>query len=161
MARALEVGESHYRHEVADVEAVGRHVDAVVDGEPLAGQLLPEGVVGDGVPAFTVRPGYRVTLVAKDLGEARFLAFDEAGTLYVSQPKEGAILSLKDTDSDRSFEEVAPFITDNPRAQAMQFKDGWLWFATSGGIYRAKEGWVALADTSRPLVEPSSTTTIS
>src|SRR4051812_39836505 len=59
----------------------------------------PEGVVGDGVPAFTVRPGYRVTLVAKDLGEARFLAFDEAGTLYVSQPKDGTILALKDTDS--------------------------------------------------------------
>src|SRR3954471_5806679 len=90
-----------------------------------------QGVVGEGVPAFTVRPGYKVTLVAKDLGEARFLAFDESGTLYVSQPKDGTILSLKDTDSDGTYEEVAPFVTDKPKVQAMQFKDGWLWFATS------------------------------
>jgi glucose/arabinose dehydrogenase len=99
----------------------------------------PQGVVGDGVPAFTVRPGYRVTLVAKDLGEARFMAFDEAGTLYVSQPKEGNVLALKDTDNDGTYEYVAPFVTDKKRVQAMQFKDGWLWFATTGGIFKARD----------------------
>src|SRR5688500_6251465 len=99
----------------------------------------PQGVVGDDVPAFTVRPGYRVTLVAKDLEDARFLEFDDAGTLYVSQPKAGTILALRDTDSNGSFEYAAPFVTDKPFVQAMQFKDGWLWFATTGGIFRARD----------------------
>jgi len=26
-----------------------------------------------------------------------------------------------------------------PKVQAMQFKDGWLWFATSGAVYRARD----------------------
>jgi glucose/arabinose dehydrogenase len=80
-----------------------------------------------------------VTLVAKDLGEARFMALDEAGTLYVSQPKEGNVLALKDTDNDGTYEYVAPFVTGKKRVQAMQFRDGWLWFATTAGIYKAKD----------------------
>src|SRR5689334_660621 len=96
-----------------------------------------QGVVGEGVRAFTVRPGYRVTLVAKDLGEARFLAFDDKGTLYVSQPKAGTILALRDIDSNGSFEHVARYITGKPFVQAMQFKDGWLWFATATGVYKS------------------------
>src|SRR5215212_6569536 len=99
----------------------------------------PKGLVGEGVPAFTVRPGYRVTLAAKDLDEARFLAFDDKGTLYVSQPKAGAILALRDTDADGSFEYVAPYLDGKPKVQAMQFKDGWLWFATSGGVFRSRD----------------------
>ena len=96
-----------------------------------------QGVVGEGVPPFAVRPGYKVTLVAKDLDEARFLTFDDKGTLYVSQPKAGAILALRDTDSNGSYEFVAPYLDGKPKVQAMQFKDGWLWFATSGAVYRS------------------------
>ena len=98
-----------------------------------------KGAVGEGVPAFTVRPGYSVSLAATDLKESRFMAFDEAGTLYVSQPKAGTILALKDTDSNGSYEFVAPFVTDKPTVQAMQFKDGWLWFATSQGVYKTRD----------------------
>jgi glucose/arabinose dehydrogenase len=99
----------------------------------------PRGIVGEGVPAFTVRPGYKVTLVAKDLDECRFLAFDDAGTLYVSQPKAGAIVALRDTDSNGDYDYVAPYVDGKPRVQAMQFKDGWLWFATSGGVFKGRD----------------------
>src|SRR3954463_13971755 len=90
---------------------------ALADDVPRA-----QGILGEGVPPFTVRPGYRVTLVAKDLGEARFITFDDAGTLYVSQPKAGAILALRDTDSNGSYEYVAPYAEKKPFVQAMQFK---------------------------------------
>ena len=99
----------------------------------------PQGVLADGVPKFTVRPGYRVSLVAQDLREARFLTFDDGGTLYVSQPQAGSILALRDTDEDGSFEYVAPYVTDKKFVQAMQFRDGWLWFATSRGVFRARD----------------------
>src|SRR3954469_7011818 len=107
----------------------------------LAQQDAPkaQGVLGEGVPAFAVRPGYRMTLVAKDLEEVRFMAFDESGTLYVSQPKAGAILALRDVDNNGTYEYVAPYLDGKPRVQAMQFKDGWLWFATSGGIFKARD----------------------
>jgi glucose/arabinose dehydrogenase len=99
----------------------------------------PQGVLADRVPKFTVRPGYRVSLVADDLKEARFLTFDDGGTLYVSQPSAGSILALRDTDDDGAFEYVAPYVADRPKVQAMQFRDGWLWFATSRGIFRARD----------------------
>jgi glucose/arabinose dehydrogenase len=98
-----------------------------------------QGVLGDGVPKFAVRPGYRVTLAAQDLGEARFLAFDDGGTLYVSQPKKGAIVALRDEDSNGSFEYAAPFVDGKPFVHAMQFREGWLWFATTGGIFKARD----------------------
>src|SRR5688500_8866747 len=85
------------------VRAADEKADAAAD-VPRA-----QGVLGDGVPKFTVRPGYRVTLVAQDLKEARFITFDDAGTLYLSQPNStGSILALRDTDEDGSFEYVAP-----------------------------------------------------
>src|SRR5688572_18707946 len=99
----------------------------------------PQGVLGDGVPKFDVRPGYRVTLVAKDLGEVRFITFDDAGTLYLSQPRAGAILALRDTDKDGTFEYAAPYVDGKPFVHAMQFKDGWLWFAAAGSVYRAQD----------------------
>ncbi len=43
----LEQAQHQHADQAPDVEAVGRHVDAVVDGEPLAGQLVRQGVVGD------------------------------------------------------------------------------------------------------------------
>jgi hypothetical protein len=42
-----------------------------------------------------VRPGYRVTLVAENIQDLRFMEFDDKGTLYVSQPGRGAIVTLR------------------------------------------------------------------
>jgi glucose/arabinose dehydrogenase len=98
-----------------------------------------QGVLGEGVPKFTVRPGYKVTLAAENLGEVRFITFDDAGTLYLSQPKAGTILALRDTDGDGRFEYAAPYVEGKPFVHAMQFKDGWLWFAAAGAIYRAQD----------------------
>jgi hypothetical protein len=53
------------------------------------------GVRGPGVPEFWVRPGYRVDLVAENLGNARFMEFDDKGTLYLSRPQRGDILALR------------------------------------------------------------------
>ena len=99
----------------------------------------PSDALGPDVPAFTVRPGYRVTLAATFEHPPRFMEFDDRGTLYVSHPDPGLILALTDTDGDGSYEKSTPYITDRPKAQAMQFKDGWLWFAQSGSVHRARD----------------------
>src|SRR5678816_2607221 len=73
-----------------------------------AGSLgqLPADVksdLGPDVPAFRVRPGYKVTrAAARDaVREARFLQFSADGkTLFVSQIESGKIIALRDPDQD-------------------------------------------------------------
>jgi len=101
----------------------------------------PAGTRGPGVPEFTVRPGYRVTaaVAADDLPECRFIEFGDNGTLYVSMPGQGEILGLRDTDGDGRFDQKQAFVTGKKTVHGMQFVDGWLWFTTSGAIYKARD----------------------
>ena len=104
-------------------------------------QAADHGSVGPNVPKFTVRKGYKVTLAAENFGQARFMVFDDAGTLYVSQPNDGKIVSLKDTDGDGVYETKADFLTNYPQVHSMCFADGWL-YATSaddGSCRRARD----------------------
>jgi glucose/arabinose dehydrogenase len=87
---------------------------------------------------FQVREGYRVS-VAASLPDARFLEFDDKGTLYVSRPDRGDIIAMRDKDADGVFEDRAEFVTGHTSVHAMSFHDGWLWFATSGSIHKARD----------------------
>jgi glucose/arabinose dehydrogenase len=96
-----------------------------------------QGVRGAGVPAFWVRPGYRVDLVAEGIEDCRFVEFDDKGTLYLSRPQKGDILALRKR-GDR-YEVVNTFVSGYPTVHGMHFVDGWLWFTQSGAIHRARD----------------------
>ena len=98
-----------------------------------------KGQVGPGVPAFNVRPGYKVTAASGQLADARFIELDDQGTLYVAQPRSGDIVSLKDKDGDGVYETQAKFITGKKQAHGMHFVGGWLWFTQSTGIHKARD----------------------
>ncbi len=100
---------------------------------------IKKGSVGEGVPNFTVRAGYRVTLASPDLGEARFMEWDDKGTLFVSQPNRGKIIALTDKNKDGVYDAPTDFITDKNSAHGMHWHNGWLWFTQSGAIYRARD----------------------
>jgi glucose/arabinose dehydrogenase len=99
------------------------------------------GSVGQGVPAFEVRQGYRVTLAAQNFGAARHMELDDKGTLFVSQPAAGKVVALSDKDGDGVYETKADFITDYKQAHSMAFKDGWLYVtsADDGSCRRARD----------------------
>jgi hypothetical protein len=76
--------------------------------------VLPtSGEVGPGVPAFVVRPGYRVTVAAESIPDLRFIEFDDKGTLYVSQPGRGAVVTLR-LGADGKYTQIAEFVTGTP-----------------------------------------------
>ena len=99
-----------------------------------------DGEVGKGVPGFKVRDGYKVTLAAEDFGEARFLQFGDDGTLYVSQPRAGKIVAMKDTNGDGVYDQKTDFVTGQPAVHGMDFKDGFLYFTS------AQEGFCRKAE---------------
>src|SRR6266576_3218442 len=76
------------------------------------------GERGPNVPDFWIRPGYRVTLVADKLPEARFMEFDDKGTLYLSQPGAGSITTLVDKNKDGIYEILGKFITGKKTSTA-------------------------------------------
>jgi len=96
----------------------------------------PEGIKGPGVPDFWVRPGYKVTLVAHDLGNARFMVMDSNGTLYLSRPEQGDIVMLERAGS--GYKITGTFISGLSKPHGMQVKDGWLWFTSDGKVSKAK-----------------------
>jgi glucose/arabinose dehydrogenase len=93
--------------------------------------------VGAGAPAFWVRPGFKVELVAENFGEARFIEFGPDGTLYVAQPNKGVIKALRPKDG--KYAVVGEFVTGYRSVHGLCYNDGWLWFTTSGGVYRARD----------------------
>src|SRR3954467_4564031 len=90
---------------------------------PCALAQLPNDVksdLGPDVPAFKVRPGYRVTraLPAKKLRNVRFIQFSADGkTLFVSSREDGEIYALSEPDSDGVFQKVATFVKNRRSVQ--------------------------------------------
>lgn len=104
--------------------------------------LLPAQEVGQGVPAFKVRKGYKVTLAAENIERpVRFMELDDQGTLYVSHPGRGSITALKDKDGDGVYETKAPFLTKYKEVHSMCWDGGWLYATSSdsGSCKRAKD----------------------
>ncbi len=110
---------------------------APANAQAAAAPIAAQGERGPDVPEFVVRPGYRVSLVARDLDEARFLEFDDKGTLYVSQPGRGSIVTMRLKNG--VYEKLGTFISDKQRVHGMQFHKGWMWFTQSGAVYKARD----------------------
>jgi glucose/arabinose dehydrogenase len=123
---------------------------------------LPDNIqsdLGEGVPAFKVRPGYRVTRAVADAAAikpsatqqangrrirrgVRFLQFSPDGkTLFLSQSDAGSILALRDVNDAGEYQTVTVFLKDKPSAHGMDWHDGWLYFGQSseGAVSRARD----------------------
>lgn len=87
---------------------------------------------------FDVRPGYKVTVAASGLPIARLMEFDDRGTLYVSNPG-GEILVLRDEDGDGYYETRGSFVLNMQSVHGMHFANGWMWFTTSGAVWKARD----------------------
>lgn len=96
---------------------------------PAAAQEPPDG--------FIVREGFTVTTIAS-LPGARFLEIDDKGTLYVSRPQQGDITTFRPAEAGR-YERLATFTSGKPTTHGLCFHDGWLWFTTSGAVFKARD----------------------
>ena len=104
-----------------------------------AARAADPGKVGPGVPPFTVRPGYTVTLASDRLPQARFVEFGaDNNTVFVSAPDRGRVLCLRDPDGSGKYKTVTTFVADVPSAHGLQWADGWLWFTQSGSVHKAR-----------------------
>ncbi len=117
--------------------AIGFIAVALLTSAALAADL-PTGEVGPGVPAFWVRPGYKVTLAATGLRKARFIEFGDGDTLFLSQPNAGRIMRLSNPDENGKYKTIATVISGMKTVHGMQLYKGWLWFTQSGSVHKAE-----------------------
>ena len=104
---------------------------------PVPKNPAAHGELGPGVPSgFWVRPGFKVTVVVDRINNARFLAFDDKGRLYVSRPDNGDVKTYL-PGPDGTYVPSSTFISNRFQIQEMQFVKGWMWFATSQGVFKA------------------------
>lgn len=94
--------------------------------------------VGPNTPNFWVRPGYKVTLVADKISNARFMQLDDHGNLFVSRPDRGDILRL--VRKGEGYELADTFVKGYRSVHGLDYKDGWLWFTQTGSIHKVKVG---------------------
>lgn len=123
---------------------------------PASAQTYPEarGETGPDVPAFWVRPGYRVTLAAQNYGESRFLERLPDGTILVSQPSAGTLTALRDTDNDGVYEAKSVLLRGYPKLHGLHLADdGHLYFTTSGAVFRVRPPADVSAEIPKSAVE--------
>jgi glucose/arabinose dehydrogenase len=110
---------------------------ALVSTAGRAADVPPGGQRGPGVPEFAVRPGYKVTVAVDRLNNARFMEVDANGTLYVSQPNSGTVTSFR-PKAGGGYEQVAVVVRGAPTVHGLMFHNGWLWYTTSGAVFKGK-----------------------
>jgi len=88
---------------------------------------------------ISVRAGYALSISVSGIEDPRFLALDNQGRLFISRSDDGEIVCCTDKDADGVYEIKTSFISGHPTVHAMQWREGWLWFAESGAIYKAQD----------------------
>lgn len=86
-----------------------------------------------------VRDGYQLEVVENTISTPRFMQLDDQGTLYVSLPGEGKIMSCQDKNMDGFYETINTFTEDHLRVHGMFFYEGWLWFTEDGAVFKARD----------------------
>lgn len=82
-----------------------------------------------------VPKGFHVTVFAKDLDAPRMMVSDTEGNIYVSRPKTGEILILKDSNNDGVSDSQVSFIKGYDKAHGMAIDGDKLYFVATKKVY--------------------------
>ena len=111
--------------------------DVPVSGAAPLPAIVAGGECGPDVPAFAVAKGFKVTVAIGAPQDSRFMETDQFGNLYISSPTSGKLTTYK-IQPDGSYKLVAVVVSKKPTLHGLCFFDGWMWFTTSGGIFKGK-----------------------
>jgi glucose/arabinose dehydrogenase len=86
-----------------------------------------------------VPEGYRLSLFAKDLGNARFMRVTSQGDVLISTTRSGEVhLLKKDRDGDGQSDDHQVLLTGLKAPHGLELRDGWLYVAESDAVKRIK-----------------------
>ena len=91
----------------------------------------------DFVRSLRVAPGYRVSVFASGLGDARFLSVAPNGDVYVSRESEGDVIRLRDADGDGVADGGPTTVVRRPGVLGVTVQGERLYFATAAELLAA------------------------
>ena len=94
--------------------------------------------------------GFKISVWAKDLENARSMTLSEDGTLYVGTRRDGRVYALKDTDGDYTSDQRWTIMKGGNMPNGVAMKDGDLYVAEVNRILRFNDIENNLADPGKP-----------
>lgn len=103
-----------------------------------AAVLAASALTASAQQEWIAREGYQVQVVIPEHRGARFMEFGDNGVLYVSRDRPGDITAFK-AGPDGTYQKLGVFVEGRPTTHGLCFKDGWLWFTTTGGVHKGRD----------------------
>lgn len=98
---------------------------------------LSKPVSSDRLRQLRLPAGFKATIFARDLGEARMIAVSEQGDVFITIRDQGKVVRLRDTDKDGASDEktVVAALED---VHGINIHDGIMYLATVKELYEAQ-----------------------
>jgi glucose/arabinose dehydrogenase len=85
---------------------------------------------------ITLPAGLTISVFAEDLGRARFMALDEDGVLFVTDPSGDRVLKLPDDDEDGVADDVITVVSGLTNPHGIAFHDGAMYLGEETRVSR-------------------------
>jgi glucose/arabinose dehydrogenase len=118
------------------VVAIGVAGNAVFAQGEAAPSQPADPMAAPEIERFTVRAGYKVEAVTPRLDNVRFMEFAPDGALYISRPRFGDVVTLRDLDKDGVYENLSVYVEGLEGPHALCWHNDALWIAAQGLILR-------------------------
>jgi len=96
--------------------------------------------------------GYKISVYAENVKNARSMTLSPSGTLYVGTRQEGSVYALKDTDGDNKIDKQYTLMEGGSMPNGVAFKDGDLYVAEHSRILKFSDIESKLAAPGEPEV---------
>jgi glucose/arabinose dehydrogenase len=114
----------------------------------------PDAATAQTGPRLSVPLGFAIDVFADGVGSVRLMALDPAGTLLVSEPAEGRVIALPDTNGDARADAALTVVDGLDKPHGLAFRDGALYVAETGRVLRFRYDPTSMKATGQTVVVP-------
>ncbi len=111
-----------------------------------------QGNIEDQLDLIKLPEGFKISLYATGVEDARSMAMGSEGTLFVGSRRSGKVLALRDTDADMKIDQQTIVASGLNMPNGVVFKNGSLWVAEVHRILRFDEIEGKLSAPGEPVV---------
>lgn len=110
----------------------------LISGVSAQSQTPPQPQTPATPAQLTLPSGFRASVFASDVTNARLMAVSPDGVLYVARQSKGDVVALPDRDKDGKADSMDVVVSGLTRPHSLAFHKGYLYIATNPAVVRVK-----------------------